>query len=293
MTNEPWLSAPARLGWELVKTPNYFEPPEVKPDGQVLQFRPALQGGLDLAGKFPDITLDLSALIESAQKPGGYFVINCSCGCADDAGIMEMIFVSHPDANTIFWELDLEGLKSAWEQESWIPDEPGFLRLTFRRDEYEADLRSMVVEVQQANAVLEVDELQPGDYRAVEAILNFNIAAPFTRQPVLPPGSELQFRFEGSECCWLNGSPFRNWPGRLFPRWRVNRAFKIWIGFVERGYASKDLYHKINYFYLLDEANRDACDAAGVALATALQAAFDEGATAPRVRVSCQRMWRD
>lgn len=55
------------------------------------------------------IVFDLLDLFHSAQRPGSYFLLNCACGYPPDAGIEEMVLVSHPDANTVIWELDVRG----------------------------------------------------------------------------------------------------------------------------------------------------------------------------------------
>lgn len=278
----PLLTLPARLGWKLDRSFIYGDGGDKPPTEQELKFLPALECGLEMAGEYGDIVLDLKTLLDSACRPGGYFLLTCECGYADDADIKELIFVQHPSPDAIAWEVDIQGMRSALVEETWLTHQEGYVRLIFDRSQYAEDLYRMVTEVQRANRELELYELAgSGDYGFVEELLAFDFKAPIVVKPILPPGSHLEFRLEGEEYCWLNGKMLRGWPPHYFPRWQINRAFKEWIKFFQRGYAGKP-----NLLYLLDENDRAACDAAGYELAGMLQRGFDESGNSPRVSVS-------
>jgi len=286
---EPLLTLPARLGWSLDRSFIYGNGGDKPPTDQTLKFIPSLECGLQMAGEYGDIVLDLQSLLESARKPGGYFLLTCECGIADDAGIEELIFVQHLPNDKVVWELDIQGLRSALVKETWLTHKDGFVRLIFDRAQYVTDLRHMVEEVQRENRVLELDAVAGiGDYRFVEELLAFDFDAPIVAEPILPLGSRLDFRLEGEEFCWINGKEFFGWPPRLFPCWEVNQKFKKWIEFVHRGFAIKAAAQpmKTNHFYLLDEGCRAACDAVGCELASLLQKSIDESCNSPQVTVS-------
>ncbi|MHB9101562.1 MAG: hypothetical protein ACYC2E_08630 [Sulfuricella sp.] len=304
----PLLSLPARLGWKLGRSFIYGDGASNQPTEQELKFIPALECGLELAGNYEDIVLDLKALFESARKPGGYFLLNCECGYADDADIKELIFVQHPLPDTIVWELDIQGLRSALVKEMWLTHQDGYVRLIFDRSQYVADLRRMVVEAQQENVALELYGVAPNDYGFTEHLLAFDMGTPIVAEPILPPGSHLEFKLEGEEFCWLNGKRLFGWPPHYFPCWQINRVFKKWMRFFQRGYAINGTGFPVqsggfyllggtaydaqvassnpNHFYLLDENDRAACDAAGNELARMLQKGVDESGNSPQVTVS-------
>lgn len=101
LTLEPLLTLPARLGWKLDRSFIYGDGGDKPPTEKVLKFLPALECGLEMAGEYGDIVLDLKTLLDSAGKPGGYFLLTCECGYADDADIKELIFVQHPSPDAI------------------------------------------------------------------------------------------------------------------------------------------------------------------------------------------------
>jgi hypothetical protein len=255
----------------------------------VLKFLPALECGLRIAGEHDDLVLDLKPLLDSARRPGGYFLLTCECGIADDAGIEEAIFVQHPSPDTIEWDIDIQGALPAFYGESWLAHQEGYLRLLFDRHQYVDDLRRMVAEVQQANRELELYGVAgSGDYGFVEELLAFDFDAPIIAEPILPPGTHLEFRLEGSECCWLDGKPLRGWPTWFFPRWPVNLTFNKWMGFVHRGYAIKDAAQPLepNQFYMLNEDDRTACDAAGYEMVRVFRRCLDESVNSREITVS-------
>ena len=303
------LTLPARLGWKLGRSFIYGNKGENTPTEQVLEFIPALECGLELAGEYGDIVLDLQSLFKSVRKPGGYFLLTSECGDADDADIHELIFVQHPSPDTIVWELDIQGLKAALIKETWLTHQDGYVRLIFDRSQYVDDLRCMVAEVQQANKELELDGVAGrGDYRFVEELLAFDFTAPVIAEAIFPPGTHIEFRIEGEEFCWLNAKKFFGWPPHFFPCWEINRVFKEWMKFFQRGYASRGkgfpaqsggfyllggaaydaqvASSNPNQFYLRDENERPACDKTGNELAQMLQKGIDESGNSPQVTVS-------
>lgn len=286
---EPLLTLPARLGWTQGGSFIYGDGGDKPPTEQKLKFLPALECGLYMAGECGDIVLDLKRLLDSARKPGGYFLLTCECGDADDADIKELIFVQHPSPDIIEWEIDVQGTRAALSRDDWLTHRDGYVRLVFERGHYVDDLRRMVAEVQKANKELELYEVAgSGDYGFVEELLAFDLDVPIVAEPVLPPESRLEFRMEGHAVCWLDGKRLSRWPTYLFPNWSVNQAFKKWIGFVHRGFAIKDSAQPLeaNRFYLLDKQSRMACDAAGNELASMLQRSIDESGNSPQVTVS-------
>lgn len=256
---EPLLTLPARLGWTLDRSFIWGDGGDKLPTDQDLEFRPALECGLEFGGEYGDIVLDLLPLLESACKPGGYWLLTCECGIADDADIHEQIFVQHPSPDKIVWEVDVQGLRAALIKETWLTHQEGYVRLVFDRVQYEADLRRMVAVAQEENARLELNKIAGrGDYGFVERVLAFDFSAPFVPEPALPPGSHLEFRLEENEYCWLDGERLRGWPPYRFPCWNANHAFREWAQYFQRGYAGHS-----SHFYFRSAADRDACDAAG------------------------------
>ncbi|HOW75379.1 MAG TPA: hypothetical protein P5102_02665 [Candidatus Competibacteraceae bacterium] len=246
------------------------------------------------------IVLDLLELFNSARRPGGYFLLNCTCGDPSDVDIKDMVFVSHPDIDTVIWELDVHGLGPALE-ECWSLHH-GFLRLVFKREEYEADLRTMLRDVRSAGSPdLSVEELDPGGCAAYEWAMALHCDEPWLQEPVLPAGTRLEFGLFGTDLLIIDGKPDRGWPVRLFTRWSAQAAFKQWIGYVTRGYAIRyelgeeemsslnlawfSAPERRNNFFLLRESERADCDEAGAALVRTLQSCFAEGVTAPDVEV--------
>lgn len=279
---EPLLILPARLGWRLDRTFIYGDGGERPPTEQELKFIPALECGLDMAGEYGDIVLDPLTLLESAKRPGGYFLLTCECGYADDADIHEQIFVQHPSPEQIVWGVDVQGLRSALVKETWLTHQDGYVRLVFERAQYESDLRRMVADAQEENTKMELYGIAGrGDYGFVERVLAFDFAAPFVSEPVLPPGSHLEFRVEEDEYCWLGGKNLRGWPPHYLPCWNANRAFRTWTQHFERGYAGHP-----NHFYFRSEAEREACDAAGRKMVEVIQHCLETGSFLPGGTVS-------
>ncbi len=237
----PLAELPARLGWRLER--DFYWDAEGRPDSLILRFAPDMPGVFATAGR--DIVLDPHALYASARRPGGLDLLTCSCGIADDAGIQSPVFVSHPDAGTLVWELDIAGLGPALD-EGWRGG-AGYLRLIFKRQAYRASILDMVRAARAADgAPLPVEELEPdrrGD--AWERLLELDRAETlWTPEPLLPPGSVLGVADDGR--LWLDGQPWRGCPPRLFTRWAVYEAYqrdgedlaeRLRVAFAEGGVA--------------------------------------------------------
>lgn len=290
----PLAERRARLAWTIAHETIFSEPP-VRHVRFIPTF-PCCNPAIADAG----IVWDLLTLAACGRRPGGYDVLNCQCGYEPHAGIEEMVFVSHPDPASVVWEIDARDLATALAPEYSGRD--GYVRLVFGRLEYESDVCAMLDALRSAAAVAPaIEELYPDERgMAYEAALALDCAQPWTREPILAPGTVVEFGFRGEDLCAIDGKPDRGSPKRLFPRWSVKAAFETWIRRACRGfavpYATQDSRAVAdlarytepavqNHFFLLRESSRAACDRAGEDLAAQLRACFREGATAPGVEV--------
>lgn len=252
-----------RLGFRLA-----FQTIESDQPWQIVRLIPEFsEANPDIEEK-TDIVWDLPQLCETIRKPGGYHVLNCSCGLSDHAGLNGLACVTHPDDETVVWELDLPGHRPALH-ERWKSD-AGFLRLIFNRNEYETDIRAMLTAVLSAgNPELPVEEYAPDNHRdeAYEWLQARAAANDWSRQSMFAPGSVLEFR-PGQFDARLDGKPLRQYLPRLFTRWSVAQACDRWT----RLYW-QDGQHRID--------DPTACDAAGREFVAALQESFAEGRTSP------------
>jgi hypothetical protein len=316
---EPVMTLPGRIGWSV----SYSEIIFADPPYLLMQSQPDFPGCYD---KPMDrgIVWDVFALIESAKRPGAHGVLTSDCAYAPDSGLQERVLVSHPDADTVVWELDVPGLRPALDH-AFSGYREGFLRLVFRRDEYEADIRAIVRQLQHGATtpitagalpadcygveylrqdyphldVVRVGDLEPNTQgMALERLLDLDAAAPWLREPLWPAGILVELGFfpfhDGHVLMRVNGELNRRiWPGRYFPRWQVLAAFKAWLAHAPRagGLGSAVCLPPqvgINESVLLREADREPCHDAGRYLAAVLQACLDEGRTAPGVTVRYQ-----
>lgn len=257
----------ARLGFRLAFQTIYAEPPY-----QIVRLIPEFpEVRADIEAK-TTIVWDLPQLCESIRKPGGYDVLNCTCGLPDDAGIDGMVFVSHPNDTTVVWEIDIADYRPALN-ERWHSC-GGYLRLVFRRAEYEADIRAMLQTVLTAGtADLPVEEYDPnrrGD--AYERLRMLAVNNDWSRQPILPAGTTLEFQPSKDRHVLRDGKPLREYVPRLFTRWTVIQAYKHW---------TRLYWHDGR----LRIDNPAACDAAGREFVARLQASYAEGQTAPGVTI--------
>lgn len=255
-----------RLGFRLVFQTIHSDPP-----WQIVRLIPAFPEVYPDIEEKTDIVWDLPQLCDSIRKPGGYHVLNCSCGLSDHAGLKELAFIAHPDEETVVWELDLPGhypaLHERWEGAS------GFLRLVFNRAEYEADILAMLAAVLSAGSPeLPVEEYEPDNKHgeAYEWLQSLAAANDWSRQPILPEGTTLEFLPDTN--CLRDGKPLREYAPRLLTRWAAMQAY----------------YHWTRPFWRDEPMPPDptTADANGQAFAIALQACYAESRTAPGVSIA-------
>lgn len=310
----PFLDLPARLGWRTRYAGICFtDPPYV-----ILHATPVFP----LCHPEPvarSIVWDSFSLLDSLARPGAYWILTCTCGIADDAGLEVPIFVSHPDRQRIVWELDLKGLAPALEDR--LTGTEGFLRLTFARDEYASDLRALIGELRECAsnpvtiealsetdgveglqedyshlASFQVEELEPSiGGMALERLLDLDPETLPQPAPLWPPGTLIEFGFfpvhNGHELMRVNGEvPWpSSWTPHHFTRWEAWSAFHRWLGLLSRGFwlghhgCIVPPEREQNRFFLLHEADRARCHAAGRHLAEVVQRGYAEGETAPGV----------
>jgi hypothetical protein len=246
-------------------------------------------------------------------------LLTCDCGYAPDAGIEEAVLVSHPDARTVVWEMDIKGLRPALD-DSCLPAQ-GFLRLVFPREDYEGCIGDMLRELRdwatrpnvpsdlsevhglehlrkEYPDVLSVraDELEPNVQGwALERLLDLDLDEPRLRTPIWPKDTAIDIGFfdvgDGHELMAVDGEPLKAaWPGWYFTRWEALAAFRTWLATVHRGWSLPAGFVRStgdgrNRFVLLQARDQSKCHAAGRRLAQVLQECYDEGATAPGITV--------
>jgi hypothetical protein len=254
----PRFELRARLG--LVKRFELIYHPEEP--WAVLNLTPVFPGcAADLGER--TIVWDLQALIASVCRPGAHFVLNCECAYPPCAGLKEAVLVSHPDEESVCWELDIAGLRPALNA---AIDGGGYLRLVFERADYEADIRALLRDVQnvarspmpiEEMAVcvgdqslaerypqfthIPVEELEPGFNRsdAIDEALEVDADAEWPREPLFAPGALIEIGLFGNELWRVNGQVQRDWIGRYLTRWSALAAFSYWMDTVSRRFARK------------------------------------------------------
>ena len=315
---EPVWQAPARLGWRVRYTEVVFADPAYA----LMQATPVFPGCHPKVFE-RGIVWDPLALLEAARRPGGHDVLTADCGYAPDVHIEDAVRVSHPDAHTIVWELDLNGLRPALDEAVTGDAEDGFIRLVFEREAFEADLRALLRELQAKAAApvpleeltqaydwgvtgldqatlanLPVGEFEPdSNGLALETLQALDPDAVWPREPIWPAGTLVEFGYfegaSGHELMRINGEVLRpGWPGWFFPRWEALHAFRIWVQWTTcevswppAAHAANWTAHRANLRFLRQEADRAPCHAAGRRLAEVMQACLTEGDTAPEVAV--------
>jgi hypothetical protein len=313
---EPFSELPARLGWHKNFTQITFDPDQPYVEFSLTPEFPWCSDKLAERG----IVWSLRDLLESVRCPGAYQIVTCECGYAPDAYLEERICVSHPDTESVLWEIDIKGLAPALDDALEVID--GFIRLRFVRDEYETDIRAMLREVQetartpvslaQMGSAYGIEHLrdeypgylsllaevfEPGERGCdLDDFVAMDCDAPWGRVVILPAGTGLEIGLFDDELVRLNGKVDRGWIGRWFTRWSTLAAYRAWVCHfsrrfglgldLDRVYLQNSDKVGQNSFVLLPKTTLAACHAAGEHFAAVLQAQFNEGDTAPGVTVS-------
>lgn len=314
---EPAVTLAARIGWRLHLSEIVFDDPPYL----VLQAIPNFPGCHD---KLADLGIvwDVFALIDSVKRAGAHQALTSDCGYAPDSDLQESVLVSHPDDDTIIWELDVRGFRPALAPE-FATNDGGYVRLVFARQEYEQDILALLHEMRQSVCTpvatrdlnqdcynvdhlratyphldrIRIGQLEPDvNGLALERLQELDVNTPWTREPIWPPGTLVEFGFfargDGHQLIRINGDPLtRTWPGWYFTRWSVLAAFKDWLSHVQRAFTldrATPLPEGIgkNEFVLRSATEQSLCHDAGKHLAVVMQAGLDEGKTAPGVTVS-------
>lgn len=247
MHKNPLAEMPARIGWHIIITELIHDDPPYL----VMQSIPNFPGCCDKLDE-RGMVWDVLVLIDSAKRPGAYQLLTCDCGYAPDAGLDETVLVSHPDEQTVIWELDIAGLRPALD-DSFADVASGFIRLVFRREEYESDIRAMVSGLQCVGrtsfpvqpetdkyglqslfqsygfqspdqTTIMVEELEPNTKGvALERLLEMDANAPWSREPMWSRNTVVEFGFFSK----VDGHEFMRvdkhvhvgcWPGWYFTR---------------------------------------------------------------------------
>jgi hypothetical protein len=317
----PLIETSARLEWRLRYGEITFYP-----DAPTVSFSltPVFPGCSDeLAER--GIVWDLWALMASVRQPGSYSILNSECGYPPDAYIEAQVLVSHPASEIVVWELDIKGLMPVLAE--WVSEPDGFIRLVFVREEYEADIRAMLREVQQvygspvavadlagAYGYEHLGEDYPGIQSVVAAVFEPTIhgeldgeefaeldaEAVWSREPIFLDATVLEIAFFEDQFFRADGEIRRDWIGRWFTRWAVLDAFRHWLAHVSRAFALRfactDKEAQApegiapNVFVLLPDLDIENCHRAGEYFAQTLQRSFREGNTAPGVTVRYLRL---
>ncbi len=313
----PFVELTSRIGWRVKFSQIIFDDPPYLVM-QLIPELPGCDGNLDQQ----DIVWNVFDLIDSIKRPGAYQLFTCECGYAEDADLHEMVLVSYPDAASIIWELDIPGLKSLLDF-SFAEGTVGFVRLVFRREEYEADVRSMIHEMRDCGQTrltplvtpdryglkdlldayafaydipISVGMLEPSIYGDdLERLYELDMAVCWQQEPLWPTGALVEFGFfvrhDGHDLMKADIQLIRgSWPGHYFTRWIVLDAFREWLSFVRRAFGLSAHYVAPpeagkNEFVLLRETDRVLCHEAGMRLAAIVQSCLNEGSTAPGVTV--------
>jgi len=309
---KPFFETPARLGWRKRYGEVIFHP-----DAPCVTFSltPVFPGCGDKLGE-QGIVWDLWRLMESVRRPGAFSVINSECAYPPDAYIGTDVSVSHPDQETVVWELDCKGLSPALDDAFGHPD--SFIRLVFERKAYEADVRAMLREVQKfARTPVPVADLAGAhnfgklekEYPGCRFVADFifeptvhgdcdaeefcalDAEAEWPREPLFAPGTLIEIGLFGDRLLRIDGCLRHDWIGRWFTRWETLVAFRQWMSCVSRRWAlssngiTANMAADHNDFVLRPGQDGETCHRSGEAFAEVLRRCLSEGKTAPDVEV--------
>jgi hypothetical protein len=156
------------------------DPSELEIDtGAVLMFSLAEQ---DVAKRLD--YLDIEALWASVERPGRYRIVNCACGYASCADVDSGIDVLHPDADIVVWDIDVQGMAGVFPRPSPWGEQPGIVRLTFARADYERAVREFARAMRfRASAPLRWESIGHVSMQSIE-----NVRAEFPTLDAVPIG---------------------------------------------------------------------------------------------------------
>jgi hypothetical protein len=308
------LETPARLDWHPLIESVIFD------DTQVTAY-PAFEPSFPhcAAPLFElDIVLDIRALIDSAVRPGGYFLLTCTCGYGEHAGLNDQVHVAHPNPNQIVWELDIELLAPALDSRLKAP---GFLRLVFDRPDYLASVRRLLAHAREiaetpqplslchdqeepgvvlaraaGHSMLVVDGIDPGfdNDDSLSHLVSSTADIDWTARSMVAANSLIEIGLFGPEPCRVTGD---NEPGYIthwFTRHAVARAWDAWPAtrhWINRSKARKqnlpipDPDADRSHFTIALGADPAKFHRLGQRFAELLQASLAEGQTSPGPRV--------
>jgi|GEM_PF-1486023 len=309
------LETPARLDWRPRVVGLILDNEGFTAD---LAFEPVFPHCAEGLYEHGDIVLDVRCLIDSAIRPGGYYILTCSCGYAEHAGLEEQVHVAHPDPNHVVWELDIERLAPALAAEL---KGPGFLRLVFERAAYAASIKRLLTHAQHIAAAPQplslcddqklvaellsgtnghdsviVDGLEPDfdNSTCMEDLLAATTDIDWTPRPMLAPNSQVEIGLFGPEPCRVTGDHEPGYISHWFTRHAVARAWDDWPVALHWANRSKARERNLpipepdapqNHFTMELSADPTAFHRQGQRFAELLQASLAEGQTSPGTRV--------
>ena len=142
-TAEPTSTRDGVLDWQFCFDDlRHSDPPSISID-----LLPIFTGYDPAINEDACIVWDLHALVKSAQRPGKYYLVNCECGYAPCSEIYAGFHVTHPNAETVVWEIDTHILHNLLAPE-FRTETPHFLRLVFTRNDYEEKIFQLITAVQ-------------------------------------------------------------------------------------------------------------------------------------------------
>jgi len=295
----PLLTLPGRLGWTVTV-------PEIRRHAgeqaeAVLQLTPTFPTSAQASVlREAGIVWNVPALVESLERPGGYYLLDADDGDGERVGIHGPVFVSHPNEASVVWELDLASLRPVFTQEIASIAETGYVRLQFDRHLLESGIRSMLSELAQlAEDGIDLDAIDALGHDieswsaagerigvwsldpdhgglSLEKPLSRETLSPLPRRPLWPAGSKVEIGFipahDGHELLQIDGEfpRERPWIASWFTRCETLYAFQTWLGFVTRAFMVLEQLGpevKTNEFVLRHESDRTACHDAGRRLA--------------------------
>jgi len=234
-----------KLDWHLDVRKTYSDPP-----GHDLFFQPRLQLSSERTkyeidtGKTQDplpfsagenvfdnddLVWDIGALVKSTIEPGGYHVFNCSCGFPEDTDIHERVCVSHPDKETIAWEMDIKGYDAWWSSD--LQGKSGYIQFLFNRSEYEASINLMLEAIDEyIKSKIPVDEIPPShDFVDNEKVwlsdLKNSIRQP--RKALLHTIKDIKLDTSKYPFILFDGQPAEKIIDSYFSKWSALNAFRI------------------------------------------------------------------